>query len=150
VCENPSEKLGVYEAVPIWLIFWRLLTAPRFYWGGSSHLTVLVVTGGIPIVFIPKCRRKTLYADLRRHHVHMIISIAPKYAVSQIVGFINGTSGTHLAHVYSERKRIFVGQHFWARGYVVSRVGRVEGTIRQYIRNQEKEDQRLEQLYLSR
>ena len=126
------------------------------------------------VVFIPKLRRKTLYVGLRPHlgevfkrlarqkeseilqghlmidHVHMMISIPPKYAVSQVVGFIKGKSAIHLARVYGERKRNFVGQHFWARGYYVTTVGRDEEVIRQYIRNQEKEDQRLEQLNLWR
>ena len=126
------------------------------------------------IVFIPKCRRKTLYAELRRHlgdvfrqlalqkgseileghlmpdHVHMMIAIPPKHAVSQVVGFIKGKSAIHLARVYGERKRNFVGQHFWARGYFVSTVGRDEAVIRDYIRNQEKEDARLEQMGLWR
>ncbi len=125
------------------------------------------------VVFIPKCRRKTLYLELRKHlgevfrklaaqkeakieeghlmpdHVHMMISIPPKYAVSQVVGFIKGKSAIHLARVYGERKRNFVGQHFWARGFFFSTVGRDEEAIRAYIRNQEKEDQRLEQLNLS-
>jgi putative transposase len=126
------------------------------------------------IVFIPKCRRKTLYANLRRHlggvfrqlasqkgceiveghlmpdHVHMMVAIPPKLAVSQAVGYIKGKSAIHLARVYGERKRNFVGQHFWARGYFVSTVGRDEATIRAYIRNQEKEDARLDQLGLWR
>ena len=119
------------------------------------------------VVFIPKCRRKTIYVELRKHlgevfHTlaaqkeskiiegHMMISIPPKYAVSQVVGFIKGKSAIHLARVYGERKRNFVGQHFWARGYFVSTVGRDEAVIREYIRNQEKEDQRLEQLNLWR
>ena len=126
------------------------------------------------VVFIPKCRRKTLYKELRRYlgevfrrlavqkecqieeghlmpdHVHMMISIPPKYAVSQVVGFIKGKSAIHLARVYGERSRNFVGQHFWARGYFVSTVGRDEELIREYIRNQEKEDQRLDQLNLWR
>ena len=121
-----------------------------------------------------KCRRKTLYGQLRQHlgevlrklatqkesrieeghlmpdHVHMMISIPPKYAVSQVIGFIKGKSAIHLARVYGERKRSFVGQHFWARGYFVSTVGRDEEVIRAYIRNQEKEDTRLEQLSLWR
>ena len=103
------------------------------------------------VVFIPKCRRKTLYGDLRQYlgevfrrlaqqkesrieeghllsdHVHMLIAIPPKYAVAQVVGFIKGKSAIHLARVYGERKRNFVGQHFWARGYFVSTVGRDEG-----------------------
>jgi putative transposase len=81
-------------------------------------------------------------------HVHMMISIPPKYAVSQVVGYIKGKSAIHLARVYGERKRNFVGQHFWARGYFVSTVGRDETVIREYIRNQEKEDERLDQLKL--
>jgi putative transposase len=124
------------------------------------------------VVFIPKCRRRTLYGNLRRHlgevfhelarhkecrieeghlmgdHVHMLISIPPKYAVSQVVGYIKGKSAIHIARVYGERKRNFVGQHFWARGYFVSTVGRDEGVIREYIKHQEAEDKRLEQLKL--
>ena len=126
------------------------------------------------VVFIPKCRRRTLYRELRRHlgevfrklalqkeskveeghlmpdHVHMLLSIPPKYAVSQVVGFIKGKSAIHMARVYGERRRNFVGQHFWARGYFVSTVGRDEQVIREYIRNQELEDARLEQLSLWR
>ena len=83
-------------------------------------------------------------------HVHMMISIPPKYAVSQVVGFIKGKSAIHLARVDGERKRNFVGQHFWARGYYVSTVGRDEQAIREYIKNQEEEDKRLEQLNLWR
>lgn len=83
-------------------------------------------------------------------HVHMMISIPPKYAVSQVVGFIKGKSAIHLARVYGERSRNFVGQHFWARGYFVSTVGRDEELIREYIRNQEKEDRRLKQLNMWR
>ena len=80
--------------------------------------------------------------------VHMMIAIPPKYAVSQVVGYIKGKSAIHLARVYGERKRNFVGQHFWARGYFVSTVGRDEAVIRDYLRSQEQEDQRLEQLKL--
>ena len=124
------------------------------------------------VVFIPKCRRRTLYVQLRQplgevfrtlaaqkeskieeghmmiDHVHMLISIPPKYAVSQVVGYIKGKSAIHLARVYGERRKNFVGQHFWARGYFVSTVGRDETVIREYIRNQEKEDERLDQMKL--
>jgi putative transposase len=126
------------------------------------------------VVFIPKCRRKTLYGELWQYlgevfrrlaqqkesrieeghllsdHVHMLIAIPPKYAVAQVVGFIKGKSAIHLARVYGERKRNFVGQHFWARGYFVSTVGRDEHVIREYIRKQEQEDARLDQLGLWR
>jgi REP-associated tyrosine transposase len=77
-----------------------------------------------------------------------MISIPPKYAVSEVIGFIKGKSAIHLARVYGERKQNFVGQHFWGRGYMVSTVGRDEAVIREYIRNQEQEDQRLDQLNL--
>ena len=126
------------------------------------------------VVFIPKRRRKTLYGQLRKHlgevfrqlavqkesrveeghlmqdHVHMMISIPPKYAVSQVIGYIKGKSAIHVARVYGERKRNFVGQHFWARGYFVSTVGRDEAVIREYIRKQEEEDKRLDELDLWR
>jgi putative transposase len=126
------------------------------------------------VVFIPKYRRRTLYEELRKHlgevfrrlaaqkesrieeghlmtdHVHMMISIPPKYAVSQVIGYIKGKSAIHLARVYGEKRRNFVGQHFWARGYFVSTVGRDEALIRQYIRNQEHEDKRLDQMHLWR
>jgi len=124
------------------------------------------------VVFIPKYRRKTLYGELRQHlgevfrnlakqkecsiveghmmpdHVHMLISIPPKHAVSQVVGFIKGKSAIHLARVYGGKKRNFVGQHFWARGYFVSTVGRNEEVIREYIKNQEAQDKQLDQLNL--
>ena len=71
-------------------------------------------------------------------HVHMLISIPPKHAVSQVVGYIKGKSAIHLARVYGERKRNFVGQHFWARGFYVATVGRDEEAVREYIRTRRK------------
>lgn len=71
-------------------------------------------------------------------HVHMMIAIPPTYAVSQVVGFIEGKSAIHLARVYGEHRRNFVGQHFWARGYFVSTVGRDEQVIREYIRSRKR------------
>ena len=79
-------------------------------------------------------------------HVHMMISIPPKYSVSQVIGFIKGKSAIHLARVYGEQKQNYAGQSFWARGYFVNTVGRDEATIRDHIRNQEQEDKRLDQL----
>jgi len=76
----------------------------------------------------------------------MMISIPPKYAVAQVVGYIKGKSAIHIARNYGERRRNFVGQHFWARGYFVSTVGRDEAVIREYIRRQEDEDRRQDQL----
>jgi len=77
-------------------------------------------------------------------HVHMLISIPQKYAVSQPIKYIKCKSAIHLARVYGEKKHNFVWQHFWARGYFVSTVGRDETMIREYIRHQEQEDQRIE------
>ena len=126
------------------------------------------------VVFIAKCRRKTLYGELRKYlgevlhrlaeqkesrieeghlmpdHVHMMIAIPPKYSVSQVIGYIKGKSAIHMARVCGEKKRNFVGQHFWARGYFVSTVGRDEAMIREYIQNQEHEDARLDQMNLWR
>ena len=81
-------------------------------------------------------------------HVRVLISMPPKYAVSQVIGFLKGKSAIHIARTYGERKRNFVGQHFWVRGYFVSTVGRDEALIRNYIRSQEAEDTRLDQLKL--
>ncbi|MCZ7585718.1 MAG: IS200/IS605 family transposase [Deltaproteobacteria bacterium] len=122
------------------------------------------------VVFVPKYRRKRLFGELRRDlgevfrtlarqkecavleghlmpdHVHMLISIPPKYAVAQVVGYIKGKSAIHIARTYSNVRRNFVGQQLWARGYFVSTVGRDEKTIREYIRRQEAEDKRQEQM----
>jgi putative transposase len=121
------------------------------------------------VVFIPKCRRKKLYQQLRQDlgevfrqlaqrkesqiveghlvvdHVHMLISIPPKYAVAQVIGYIKGKSAIHIARTAGGRQRNFTGEHFWARGYFVSTVGRDEKAIREYIQRQEEEDRRLDQ-----
>src|ERR1051325_4519862 len=122
------------------------------------------------VVFIPKCRRKALFGELRKEigpvfrelarqkecrieeghimpdHIHMMLSIPPKHSVSQIMGYIKGKSAIHIARVYGGKKRNFVGENFWARGFFVSTVGRDEEVIRRYIQEQEKEDQRADQL----
>ncbi|WP_295401058.1 IS200/IS605 family transposase [Accumulibacter sp.] len=100
--------------------------------------------------FHTKRHRPIEEGHLMQDHVHMLISIPPKYAVSHVVGYIKGKSAIHLARVYGEQKRSFVGQSFWARGYFVSTVGRDETLIREYIRDQEQEDKRLDQLSLWR
>ena len=122
------------------------------------------------VVWVPKYRRKALYGHLRRHlgevlhglarqkesqiveghlcvdHVHVFISIPPKYSVSQVIGYIKGKSAVHLARTYMGQRKNFSGMHFWARGYFVSTVGADEETVRVYIQQQEKENQRLDQL----
>ena len=126
------------------------------------------------VVWIPKYRKKTLYGQLRRYlgevmrnlaiqresmvieghlmsdHIHMLISIPPKYSVSQVIGYIKGKSAIHIARSYIGRRKNFTGQQFWARGYYVSTVGLDEEVIRSYIKKQEQEDQRLEQMNMFR
>jgi putative transposase len=123
------------------------------------------------VVFIPKYRRKEIYGEVRRFlgelfrdlakmkesniveghlhadHVHMLLSIPPKYAVSDVIGFMKGKSAIAIARNFLG-KRNLRGQNFWARGYLVSTVGKAEATIREYIRSQEKEDKRLDQLQM--
>ena len=124
------------------------------------------------VVFIPKYRRKATYGGLRSRlrdvlrrlaehresrveeghlladHVHMMVSIPPKYSVSQVIGYMKGKSAIHIAREFAGRSRNFVGQHFWARGYYVSTVGRDERIVRAYIQQQEQEDRRVDQLRL--
>jgi putative transposase len=124
------------------------------------------------VVFIPKYRKKVIYGHIRKElgpilrdlakrmettveeghlmpdHVHMLLSIPPKYSVSQVVGFIKGKAAISIARTFMGKTRNFIGQNFWARGYFVATVGRDEDKIRAYIRNQEKEDQRQDQLNL--
>jgi putative transposase len=124
------------------------------------------------ITWIPKYRKKKIFKELRKYlgekfielarqkeckihegslmpdHVHVLISIPPKYSVAQVIGFIKGKSAIHIARTYAGRKKNFTGQHFWARGYHVSTVGRNEEAIREYIQKHEEEDRRLDQLNL--
>jgi len=122
------------------------------------------------IVFIPKKRKKVMYGQLRqylgeifrelslrrdckieeghlmRNHVHICISIPPKYAVSNIVGYLKGKSAILIARRFRGRQRNFNGEHFWARGYYVSTVGLDEEMVRAYIRNQEAQDEYRDQM----
>ncbi len=124
------------------------------------------------VVWIPKCRRKALYGQLRQYlgevlrelarhkeskileghlqpdHIHMLIAIPPKYAVSQVIGYMKGKSAIHIARTYLGQRKNYIGMHFWARGYFVSTVGADEEVVRAYIRDQEKEDNRVDQLSL--
>ena len=121
------------------------------------------------LVWIPKWRKRVLYGQLRKElgqilrglamqkeseviegtlradHVHMVISIPPKYSVSQVVGYVKGKSAIWVART-TGKNRNFVGQNFWARGYCVSTVGLDEETILEYVRSQEDADKKLDQL----
>ncbi len=122
------------------------------------------------IVFIPKKRKKLIYGAIRKHlgevlhelakrkgvvieeghlmpdHIHMCISIPPKYAVSNVVGYLKGKSAISIARRFKGRQRNFTGEHFWARGYFVSTVGLDEDMVIEYIRSQEKADEQQDQL----
>lgn len=124
------------------------------------------------VVFIPKKRKKLIYGAIRRYlgevlhelarqkesrvveghlmvdHIHMCISIPPKYSVANVVGYIKGKSAISIARRFNGRSRNFGGENFWARGYFVSTVGLDEEMIRAYIRHQEKEEEYYEQLRL--
>lgn len=124
------------------------------------------------VVFIPKWRKKVMYGKIRGHlgeilremaerkeskveeghlmpdHVHMLLSIPPKFSISQVIGFIKGKSTIQIAQRFEGLRRNFSGHHFWARGYFVSTVGHNEELVRQYIRNQEQVDRQRDQLGL--
>jgi putative transposase len=121
------------------------------------------------VVWIPKYRKKVIYGQLRKElgavfrqlalqkeseivegsmkvdHVHVLLSIPPKYSVAQVVGYVKGKSAIWIARTQG-RSRNFVGQNFWARGYCVSTIGLDEQTIQEYIRAQEELDKKLDQL----
>ena len=124
------------------------------------------------VIFISKRRRKLLYGKLRTRlgeifhepakrkscqieeghlmvdHVHICISIPPKYSVSNIVGYLKGKSAIFIARRFKGKQKNFAGEQFWARGYYVSTVGLDEEMVREYIRAQEQEDVRRDQLAL--
>jgi len=124
------------------------------------------------VVFIPKYRKKKLYGQIRQYlgselkrlaeqkesrileghlmpdHIHMLIEIPPKYSVAQVIGYIKGKSAIYVARQFGERQKYFSGQHMWARGYFVTTVGLDEEVIREYIKNQEEDDRKQEELDL--
>lgn len=121
--------------------------------------------GKYPVVFVPKCRRKALFDNIRKElgqifhelarqkecriieghlmtdHVHMCIAIAPKHSVASVIGLLKGKSAIAIARQFGGRERNFTGEHFWARGYAVSTVGFELEQIRRYIREQEGSDE---------
>ena len=124
------------------------------------------------IVFVPKYRKKVIFGRLRRgigrilrelceqhgvelveghamsDHVHLCLSIPPKFSVANTVGFLKGKSAIQIHRKHLGRQKKFTGFHFWARGYCVSTVGLDEAVIRAYIRNQDDEEKRQGQLPL--
>ncbi|BBA33009.1 transposase IS200-family protein [Methylocaldum marinum] len=123
-------------------------------------------------MFVPKYRRRAIYGTLRRRiggifrelcrqvgielveghampdHIHLCLSIPPKFSVAYTVGFLKGKSAVRIHREFLGQKRNFTGLHFWAKGYCVSTVGLDEQVIRAYIRHQEAEERRIEQLHI--
>ena len=122
------------------------------------------------IVFTPKYRRKIIYNQYRESlkeilknlckykgieiieghmmpdHVHLLLSIPPKYSVSQIMGYLKGKSALMMFDKHANLKYKFGNRHFWAEGYYVSTVGLNEATIKKYIQEQKKHDIALDKL----
>ena len=122
------------------------------------------------IVFAPKYRRQAIYgkikldignmlrklceykgveiieAELCPDHIHMLVSIPPKYSVAQVVGYLKGKSSLMIFEKYANMKYKYGNRHFWCRGYYVDTVGKNKKAIAEYIRNQLKEDIGYEQL----
>ena len=122
------------------------------------------------VVIIPKCRKQVLYGQIKKglgrvlvdlanrkecqiekgsfqaDHIHIVISIPPKYSVSHVIGFLKGKSAIYVARNFNGKKKNFSGEHFWARGYFVSTIGKDEQMIKEYVRRQQEEDRRVDQL----
>ena len=124
------------------------------------------------IVFAPKYRRRVIYGKIRadigimlrklceykeveiieaeacKDHIHMLVSIPPKYSVSQIMGYLKGKSSLMIFEKYANMKYKYGNRHFWCRGYYVDTVGRNKKVIAEYIRNQLQEDISYDQMSL--
>jgi putative transposase len=136
----------------------------------SNHLNHSTWECKYHVVFTPKYRKKVLFGKIKQQlgkvfhdlarrkecrieeghlmadHVHMLISIPPKYSVAEIIGYMKGKSSIWVAQNVERKMRNFLGHKFWARGYFVTTVGRDEEVIRLYIQNQELADKQLDQL----
>ncbi len=136
-------------------------------WQSQSHVRWYCT---YHIVFVPKYRKRAIFGSLKKgigkilreqcerqsvelleghamsDHVHLCVSIPPKFSVASTVGMLKGKSAIQIHRRYLKKHRNFTGFHFWARGYCVSTIGLDEDVIRQYIRNQEDEEKRQEGL----
>ena len=136
---------------------------------GHNHLNHTTWECKYHVVFTPKYRKKALFGHIRRHlgtvfrelarrkecqieeghlmpdHVHILISIPPKYSVAEVTGYLKGKSSIWIAQNVERKARNFLGH---TRGYFVSTVGRDEEMIRAYIKNQEMADKQLDQLQM--
>ena len=122
------------------------------------------------IVFAPKYRRQIIYGKIKadigkmlrklceykqieileaeacKDHIHMLISVPPKYSISQIMGYLKGKSSLMIFEKYANLKYKYGNRHFWCRGFYVDTVGRNKKAIAEYIKNQLHEDKKAEQL----
>ena len=122
------------------------------------------------IVFAPKYRRQLIYGKIKadigkmlrklceykqieileaeacKDHIHMLISVPPKYSISQVMGYLKGKSSLMIFEKYANLKYKYGNRHFWCRGFYVDTVGRNKKAIAEYIRNQLQEDKEAEQL----
>ena len=89
-----------------------------------------------------------LEMNVQEDHVHLLLSIPPKFSVSEVVGFLKGKSAIKIFDKHLELKKRYWGRHFWAKGYCVSTVGLDEKRIRQYVKWQKEKDRKAEQLKL--
>ena len=122
-----------------WICKYHVVWIPKYR---KKQLFGLIRTELAPVMkeFARQKESEILQGALMPDHVHMLIAIPPKYAVSSVIGYIKGKSAIYIARNFRGKKRNFVGESFWARGYFVSTIGLDEGMIRNYIKNQEKED----------
>ena len=130
-----------------WICKYHVVWIPKYR---KKQLFGLIRTELAPVMkeLARQKESETLQGALMPDHVHMLITIPQKYAVSSVIGYIKGKSAIYIARNFRGKKRNFVGESFWARGYFVSTIGLDEGMMRNYIKNQEKEDKRIEQLSL--
>ena len=132
------------------------------YWQSQAHVRWECK---FHVVIIPKYRKKRLYGELRRQvgeilrdlcrqkgvelleghlcsdHVHMLLSVPPKYSIAMLIGFLKGKSAVRIHRQLRQARDSLFGRSFWARGYCVSTVGLDEDQIRQYIKTQDKHQQ---------
>jgi len=121
------------------------------------------------VVIVPKYRKKALFGRVRGEigkiirqlcqqkevelieghampdHLHLVLSVPPKYSIAMIVGYLKGKSAIHIHRKMHVVKQGFTGKHFWSRGYCVSTVGLDEATIREYVKNQDELDRKQEE-----
>ena len=130
-----------------WNCKYHLVLAPKY----RRQVIYGKIKKDIGIMLRKLCEYKQveiIEAEACKDHIHMLVSIPPKYSVSQIMGYLKGKSSLMIFEKYANMKYKYGNRHFWCRGYYVDTVGRNKKVIEQYIRNQLQEDVSAEQLSL--